>query len=81
MINCQNEVNGNLLFDNPFLKLSKRELELYKHLIQGVYIKKIGRIMNIEQSTATTLKKRMFTKLGVSNMIELTQLSIEYGYI
>ncbi|MCH8555752.1 MAG: response regulator transcription factor [Schleiferiaceae bacterium] len=65
----------------PFEKLSARELELLTHLIKGVRIKEITHIMNIEQSTAATLKNRVMTKLGVDNIIDLVKLANEYNVL
>ncbi len=56
-------------------KLSNRERELYHLLIKGVSVKNIVDIMNIQQSTISTLKSRVFYKLGVNNVVELTHLA------
>lgn len=66
--------------ESPFKKLSKRELEFFNHYIKGSRIKDICGIMNVEQSTAATLKKRMMTKLGVDGMVNLINIANEFGY-
>jgi DNA-binding NarL/FixJ family response regulator len=66
---------------SPFERLSGRELELFTHLITGLRIKEITHIMNIEQSTAATLKKRIMTKLGVDNMVDLVKLSTVFNIL
>lgn len=66
--------------ESPFLKLSKREFEFFYHYIEGKRIKDIRCLMNIEQSTVATLKKRMMTKLGVDNVVDLINIAGEFGY-
>ncbi|MCH8535712.1 MAG: response regulator transcription factor [Flavobacteriaceae bacterium] len=76
------KANTNIFdYTNPFDKISKRELELFKHLINGKTLKEIGGLMKIEQSTVATLKTRMMRKLGVSNLIELTKVAEEYQFV
>lgn len=75
-----NNQNNSLELESPFQKLSKRELELFNHIIKGKRMKVISSTMNIEQSTTATLKKRMMIKLGVNNMVELINLSNEFGF-
>lgn len=52
-------------------RLSNRELEVLSHLLQGKRIKDISKVMNIHQTTASTLKKRIMTKANVDNLIDL----------
>lgn len=66
--------------DNPFSKLSKRELDVFKLLIIGKRIKNISETLKIHQSTASTLKKRIIQKLNVDNIIHLNKKVMEYGY-
>jgi DNA-binding NarL/FixJ family response regulator len=61
-------------------KLSKREHEVFKLLTQGKRIKDISESMEIHQSTASTLKKRILAKFKVNNIIDLKTLAMEYGY-
>lgn len=60
--------------------LSNKELEAFTHLVNGERIKDISRIMNVHQSTASTLKKRIFDKLGVDNLIELKKYADQYAF-
>lgn len=64
----------------PFQKLSKRELELFDHLIKGERIQDISKIMNIAPTTAATLKKRIMVKLNVKGMVDLIKVACEFGY-
>ncbi len=63
---------------NPFNSLSAREFELVNLLLTGKTLSEITRILNIQMSTASTHKARIFTKLGVNNMFELKELSMSY---
>lgn len=54
---------------------SSRELEVFTHLMEGKRIKDISEIMNIHQSTASTLKKRIMEKANVDNLIDLKNLA------
>jgi DNA-binding NarL/FixJ family response regulator len=65
-------------FDNPFQKLSKRELELLSHLLKGRKNVEISKVLNIEQSTTATLKGRLMRKLGVTSVVDLMALAREY---
>ncbi len=58
--------------------LSERELIVLQYLIQGLGIKEISNKLNIKSSTVATFKARIFNKLGVSNIIELKNLSELY---
>jgi len=77
--NNLNRNNSSYTLENPFNKLSKRELELLNHLLSGERMKDICRIMKIEQSTSSTLKKRIMTKLGVASMMDLFNLANQFG--
>lgn len=65
---------------NPgiYKDLSERELTVLQYLIQGLGIKEISNKLNIKSSTVATFKARIFNKLGVSNVIELKNLSELY---
>lgn len=58
--------------------LSERELTVLQYLIQGLGIKEISNKLNVKSSTVATFKARIFNKLGVSNIIELKNISELY---
>lgn len=70
-------VNGNA---TPFHKLSKREMDVFKLLIKGKRVKDISEIMQIHQSTTSTLKRRIMQKFKVDNLMNLKSMAMEYGY-
>ena len=60
--------------NNPFKRLSDRELEIAKLLLDGVSTKNIALKINLQVTTVSTHKNRIFEKLQVSNSIELYEL-------
>ena len=60
---------------NPFSKLSAREFEIVSLLLHGKTISKIAQDLSLGISTVGTHKGRIFTKLNVTNLLELKELS------
>jgi DNA-binding NarL/FixJ family response regulator len=58
---------------NPFDRLSEREVEIMNLLSKGYTIKEISERLHISGSTVSTYKARIFEKLGVDNIIDMTQ--------
>ncbi|MEO6894158.1 MAG: response regulator transcription factor [Ginsengibacter sp.] len=67
--------------ENPFDKLSSREFEIVQHLSKGDSVGEISKKLNIHTSTVGTYKSRIFEKLQVNNVIELTNLARAYNLI
>lgn len=65
-------------FSNPFASLSKKEMDILAFLIQGKTTKEISSLLNLQLSTISTHKFRIFRKLNVSNTVELIALTKEY---
>ncbi|MGC5746769.1 response regulator [Chryseobacterium sp. NFX27] len=59
---------------NPAEKLSSREYEIFKLLAKGSGNLEIGNKLDIQMSTVSTYKKRIFKKLNVSNIAELIKV-------
>jgi DNA-binding NarL/FixJ family response regulator len=64
--------------DNPFTALTRKELEVLRHLSGGASVISIARIMNIGSSTVGTHKASIFSKLRISNLLELKTLTELY---
>lgn len=64
---------------NPFNELSPREFEIVTLLLEGKTVTDISLSLNIQTSTVGTHKARLFDKLGVSNILELKELSTTYN--
>lgn len=59
---------------NPLHKLSNREMDVAKHLINGLGILEVATLMELSSSTVSTYKSRVFEKLNVGNIPELIEL-------
>lgn len=59
---------------NPLNKLSNREMDVAKHLIEGHGIFEVSNLLDLSSSTVSTYKSRIFEKLGVTNIPELIEL-------
>ncbi|CEJ71633.1 response regulator transcription factor [Chryseobacterium oranimense] len=59
---------------NPVEKLSTREYEIFQLLAKGSGNLEIGNKLDIQMSTVSTYKKRIFKKLNVSNIAELIKV-------
>jgi two-component system, NarL family, invasion response regulator UvrY len=64
---------------NPFNTLSAREFEIVSMLLNGKTISLIAAELNLGISTVGTHKGRIFTKLKVTNLLELKELSTTYN--
>ncbi len=69
------------LSENPFSKLSKRELEVTYLLLKGSSLAEIGKVLQLETSTASTYKGRVFQKLNINTIIELSILAKRFCII
>lgn len=64
---------------NPFDSLSTKEMDILAYLLQGKTTKEMSNLLNLQLSTVSTHKFRIFKKLNVTNMIELIKLAKEYS--
>ncbi|RYY40481.1 MAG: response regulator transcription factor [Chitinophagaceae bacterium] len=56
---------------NPFAQLSTRELEVLHYLLRGEAIGETASALNLHKNTVSTLKSRIFEKVGAANLKEL----------
>ncbi|WP_369433954.1 response regulator transcription factor [Psychromonas sp. MME1] len=61
---------------SAFDSLSKRELEVLNALMSGLNNKMVANKLNIDQKTVSTYKYRIFKKLQINSMMELSSLRI-----
>ena len=61
--------------DNPFEKLSNREIQIAKYFLLGFSVSEIMKTLNLHSSTVATHKLRCFEKLNVKNVFELGELA------
>jgi two-component system invasion response regulator UvrY len=64
---------------NPFALLAPRELEVLHYILRGYGTKSIGETLNLQMSTISTLKNRIFEKTKASNLKELLELAVLYN--
>jgi DNA-binding NarL/FixJ family response regulator len=58
---------------NPLQTLSNRETEVMQLLIEAKSVSEISSILNLQISTVSTYRKRIFEKLSIKNIVELIQ--------
>lgn len=64
--------NPNLM--NPLTSLTKREMEIAVMYAEGYGNLEIANSLNIKQNTVSTIKKNIFEKLKIENIVELIDL-------
>ena len=57
--------------ENPLARLSIRELDVANLLIKGYSTGEIANQLNLQRSTISTFKARIFAKMEVTNLVEL----------
>jgi DNA-binding NarL/FixJ family response regulator len=77
-VDSYSNTNNEMAAQNPFKKLSRRELDVYKMLSQGDSVKNISKTLELHQSTISTLKKRILEKMGAKNIVHMLKVSQEY---
>ncbi len=73
-----NDIQTETTLSNPFSSLSNKEMDILGYLIQGKTTKEISSLLNLQLSTISTHKFRIFKKLNVNNIVELVALTKEY---
>lgn len=63
---------------NPLSLLSERELQIAKMYAEGLGNLEIANRLDVKQNTVSTMKKRLFDKLKVDNIVELVDLIKEH---
>ncbi|WP_283422992.1 response regulator [Chryseobacterium profundimaris] len=64
--------NRNLV--NPLQSLTERELEIARMYAAGYGNLEIANMLDVKQNTISTIKKRIFKKLKIENIVELIEL-------
>ncbi|MBD8084454.1 response regulator [Chryseobacterium caseinilyticum] len=63
---------------NPLEKLTKRELEVVQMYADGMGNLEIANALGLKQNSVSTMKKRVFEKLGIDSLVELAALLKKY---
>jgi len=64
--------------ETPFSDLSGRELEVLPYVLKGMKPKEIGSLLNLERTTVSEFRGRIFKKTGVNDIRELIDLAAMY---
>lgn len=59
---------------NPLSDLTKRELQIAELYAEGLGNLEIANQLDIKQNTVSTIKKNIFDKLNITNLVELIEL-------
>lgn len=59
---------------DPLSTLSERELQIAKLYAEGMGNLEIANHLDVKQNTVSTIKKRLFEKLKIDNIVELIQI-------
>lgn len=65
--------------ESPVESLSRREMEVLMKISTGKSNREIAEELHLSPKTTSTYRARLLEKLGVSNDVELTKLTIQYG--
>ncbi|KQT21423.1 LuxR family transcriptional regulator [Chryseobacterium sp. Leaf404] len=63
---------------SPLEKLTKRELEVVEMYADGMGNLEIANALGLKQNSVSTMKKRVFEKLGIYSLVELASLLKKY---
>ncbi|MDZ7748567.1 MAG: LuxR C-terminal-related transcriptional regulator [Halofilum sp. (in: g-proteobacteria)] len=64
--------------ENPFDRLTSRELQVALMLLAGEVNRDISRALQLSPKTVTTYRQRILKKVGVRNLTDLLRLAIQY---
>jgi two-component system invasion response regulator UvrY len=64
-----------------FAKLSQREVEVTRLILQGRSIPEIADILQINPKTVNTYRYRLYDKLQIKNDVELTHLAAKFNFL
>jgi len=78
MLGAKGHVNGG---PNPVSVLTKREVEILKHLADGRSNKEIGKQLFISSRTVDTHRSNILKKLKAKNNQELVKIAIQAGLV
>lgn len=74
-------LGANILFEpSPFDRLSPRELEVARMMVQGVKTPAISEALGITESTIRTFRARVLEKLDVRGEVALVRLAMDCGF-
>ncbi len=67
--------------DQPFGKISQREMQVLMMIIQGTKTQEISDSLCLSPKTVSTYRHRLYEKLEVETDVDLTHLAIRHGLV
>ena len=67
--------------EDPMHKLSAREFEIFRLIVEGHSVESVSELLKISQKTVANYQTILKQKLGVSSPVEMVRLAIRYGVI
>jgi two-component system invasion response regulator UvrY len=67
--------------ENSFNKLSQREAEVVRLILQGRSIQEMSEGLSLSDKTINTYRYRVYSKLKIKNDVELTRLAVKFNYL
>ena len=74
-------LNGSPGAENLFNKLSHREVEVVRLILQGRSIQEMSSGLKLSDKTINTYRYRVYSKLKIKNDVELTRLAVKFNYL
>jgi len=81
--NIQGKINDSFIFNkpvNPIENLSSREFEIAKLIAEGYGNTEICMLLDLQKSTVSTYKNRVFEKLEIKNLSDLIKIFNVYNF-
>lgn len=69
------------VLENPMLKLSARELEVFRLLVDGKNIGQVALLLGVSDKTIYLHRDNLMQKLGIDNLADMVKLAVKYKVI
>ena len=73
--------NKTVFYKEKIKELSERELEILRHIVEGMSNKDIGDKLHISHRTVDTHRTNIMRKLDASNVASLVRIALKTGVI
>lgn len=77
-LSSQDKYNEKPEHSNPFGRLTNKEMEIVNYLLKGHSTSDISSSLRLAPSTVSTYKMRIFQKLEIKNLMELSEVASLY---
>jgi two-component system invasion response regulator UvrY len=78
---AKKDLNDSPSAENFFSKLSHREAEVVRLILQGRSIQEMSTGLKLSDKTINTYRYRVYSKLKIKNDVELTRLAVKFNYL